>query len=288
MDNKGSLTIEIAIVLMVILLILGVMLTSFENTTDKVITAQERQNFEVLVNEMVDNIINNPGSPDNWYELKKGTPGLSIINEEGQTIPNSISWEKFVILGKNYKKLVDEGIFNSKIKTSMELIPQKSSISSVKIGSDYDSDNVYSVNRLVRCDFYKKYVIKDFQTPGKCNHNHDQTKNSCNPFKIFKGNIKKSDYYLLVDDSEKYDLKYFIDTTRVVKARDWQTANSNIIPLNDKINFYDDTSAVVFVHLDKPNAKAVLIKVPKNFDRDKLNYDYFRTNECQLVVKAIY
>ena len=56
----------------------------------------------------------------------------------------------------------------------------------------------------------------------------------------------------------------------------------------DKFDFYDDTSAIVFVHLDKAKTKAVIVSVPKNFDKDKLNYDYFITNECNLILKAWY
>ncbi len=288
MDSKGNITIELAIVLILIILIVGVALSAFENSSEKIITAQERENMEILVSEAVDNLVNNPGSPDNWFEISKGTPGLAIINEEGQVIPNSVSWPKFCALGDNYKKLVDEKLFNSKIKSSMELIPQKSSVSSVKIGSNKESNNVYSVNRLVKCEFYKKYVIKDFQNEGKCNRNHNPEDYSCNYFKIFKGNLKKSNYYLLIDDGQKYKLKYMIDTTRVVKARPWYTASSNKIFINDEINFYDDTSAIVFIHFDQPKAKALLVSVPKNFDRSKLTYDYFRTNDCQFVLKAWY
>ena len=287
-DNKGSVTIEIALILIVVLLIMGVILKSTENATDKIIQAQEDENTETLLVEIVDNLINNPGTPDNWQEKLKGTIGLAIVNEDGQTIPNSVSWEKFTVLGQNYRKLVDENIFDSKIKSSMELIPQKSSISSIKIGSQDESINVYTVNRLVKCDFYKKYVLKDFQNEGKCNRNHDQNFSSCNYFKVFESNLKKSDFYLLIDDGEKYNLKYFVDTTRVVKEKTWQTTTSDIIYLNDKFSFYDDTSAVVFIHFDKPHPKALLVSVPKNFDKDKLNYDYFRTNDCQFVLKAWY
>ena len=288
MDTKGSITIELAIVLIFIVLIVGVMLSAFENSSEKVITAQEMEYMETLTTEVVDNLVNNQGSPDNWYDISKGTPGLAIINEEEQVIPNSISLHKFCALGDNYKKLVDEKLFNSKIKSSMELIPQKSSISSVKIGSKDTANYVYSVNRLVKCDFYKKYVIKDFQNGGKCRHNHDQNSYSCNYFKIFKGNVKKSDFYLLIDDSQKYKLKYMIDTTRVVKQRPWQTTSSNKIFLNNEINFYDDTSAVVFIHFNQPKTKALLVSVPKNFDYKKLNYDYFRTNDCHFILKAWY
>lgn len=288
MDTNGNLIIEIAIAAVIILLICGAILTSFENTTNKIVSAQEKENMETLISEVVDNLINNPGIPDNWFEISKGTPGLAITNEEGEIIPNSVSYPKFIALGENYKKLMDERLFKSNIHTSLELIPNKSTVSSVKIGSNDDSDNVYSVNRLVKCDFYKKFVIKDFKNEGKCNHNHDQAKTSCNYFKVFEGNLKRTDYYLLVDDSQKYDLKYTIGTTRVVKQMPWETTMSDCIYLNNKIEFYDDTDAIVFIHFNQPKAKVVLVGVPKNFDEDKLEYDYFRTNDCQLTLKAWY
>ena len=288
MDTNGNLIIEIAIAAVIILLICGVILTSFENTTNKIVSAQEKENMETLISEVVDNLINNPGIPDNWFEISKGTPGLAITNEEGEIIPNSVSYQKFIALGENYKKLMDERLFKSNIHTSLELIPKNSTVSSVKIGSNDDSNDVYSVNRLVKCDFYKKFVIKDFKNEGKCNHDHDQAKTSCNYFKVFEGNLKRTDYYLLVDDSQKYDLKYTIGTTRVVKQMPWETTMSDCIYLNNKIEFYDDTDAIVFIHFNQPKAKVVLVGVPKNFDEDKLEYDYFRTNDCQLTLKAWY
>ena len=288
MDTNGSLIMEIAIAAVIILLIVGVILTSFGNASNKIVSLQEKENMETLISETVDNLINNPGMPDNWFEINKGTPGLAIVNEEGEIISNSVSYEKFMALGENYKKLIDEKLFKSKIHTSLELMPEKSSISSVKIGSNDDANDVYSVNRLVKCDFYRKYVIRDFKNEGKCNHNHDQTEASCNYFKIFEGNLKKSNYYLLVDDSQQYDLKYTIGSTRVVKQMPWENAMSDCIYLNNKIEFYDDSDAIVFIHFNQPKAKAILIGVPKNFDEDKLEYDYFTTNDCRLILRAWY
>lgn len=288
MDNRGNMAIEIAIVLMITLMITGIVLNASELMTSKAVKSQETQNTEMMIAEMVDNLVNNPGTPDNWEEYGKGTPGLAIINEEGDVIPNSVSYSKFMALKNNYKKLVDDKLFNSKVKTSLELIPQESSISSVKIGDVNENGNVHSVNRLVKCDFFKKFVIKDFQYGGKCNHKHSQSHHSCNYFKVFKGNLRSSNYYLLIDSKQKDDLEYIIDTTRVVKGRYWENPGSDKIYLNDKINFYDDTSAVVFIHFNKPNVKAVLVSVPKNFNMHNLNYDYFRTNDCNLILKAWY
>lgn len=288
MDNKGNIVAEIAIVLIVILMISAIVLNLSENITNKALKTSETENTEIMIAEVIDNLINNPGTPDNWNEYEKGTPGLAIVNEHGEIIPNSVSYEKFSVLGKNYKKLVKDKIFNSKIKTSMELIPHESSISSVKIGEKDENGNIFSANRLVKCDFFKKFVIKDFRNEGKCNHGHKQSSHSCNYFKIFKGNIKKSDYYLVIDKDEKSKLQYMVDTTRIVKSRFWESPSSDIIYLNDKISFYDDTSAVVFIHFNKANAKAVLISVPKTFKINSLNYDYFRTNDCELILKAWY
>lgn len=280
--------IEVTIILITILMVLGLVLTSMENANEKVMKTQEINNMEKLTSEVVDNLINNPGIPDNWYEHESGTPGLAIVNDGGQVIPNSVSYTKFVVLGKNYNKLIYEKLFDSKIHSSLELNPHKSSISSVKIGESEKGNNIYSINRLVKCDFFKSYVLKNFQNMGKCNKHHNPDKCSCNYFKVFPGNLRKSDFYLLIDDDENYDLKYFVDTTRVVKDRDWETPDSDTIYLNDKIDFYDDNSAVVFVHLNKPHAKAVLVSVPKSFDKSYLDYDYFRTNDCELRLTAWY
>lgn len=282
----SSSLLEVSIILIFILLIFGAILTSVENSTEKVIKAQEVNNMEKMLSEFVDNLINNPGVPENWNEYGKGTPGLAIINDGGQIVPNSVSYAKLIALGSDYDKLVTEKLFTSKIKTSMELQPQKSTISSVKIGEYETGDSIFSITRLVKCDFYKSYVLKDFQNDGKCNRNHPQEKNSCQYFKIFPGNLKKSDYYLLIDNEERYDLKYIVETTRVVKERYWQSPISDVIYLNDEIEFYDDKSAVVFVHMNKENPKALIVSVPKNFDKEYLEYDYFTTNECKLIVKA--
>lgn len=276
--------IEISIVLVVILMIFGVILSSAENMNEKIIKTQESNNMEKMMSEVSDNLINNPGFPDNWNEYEKGTPGLAIVNDGGQTVPNSVSYSKLIALGKNYDDLVYDKLFDGQIHTSIELKPHESSIASVKIGDYEEGNSIFSINRLVKCDFYKNYVLKDFQNEGKCNKHHSQSENSCNYFKIFKGNVKKSDYYLILDNSEKHDIKYMIDTTRVVKERYWQTPTSDVIYLNNEIEFYDDTSAVVFVHLNKPHAKAFIISVPKDFDDNFLEYDYFKTSECEFIM----
>lgn len=286
MDSKGSSIIEISIILIVIVMVFGIALSSSEMMMQKMSKMTEVENMEVKLSQTVDNLINNPGDY-NWAKYNKN-PGLAIVNEGGEIIPNSVSYSSFIALGSDYDKFVSKKMFDGKIKSSIELIPQDSAISSVKIGSDGNGDTIYSVHRLVKCDFYKRYVIKDFHNTGKCNHNHDNATHSCNYFKVFKQNLKKSDYYILIDDDEINRVNYFVDTTQNRNFGGWNLADKNKIYLNDRIDFYNDTSEIVFIHFDKKDAGAVLVSVPKNFDKRNLNYDYFRTNDCELILKAWY
>ena len=57
MDNQGSSTIEIAIILIIILMIFGVILSSIENSQNKVIKAEEINNIEKMTSEYMDNLI---------------------------------------------------------------------------------------------------------------------------------------------------------------------------------------------------------------------------------------
>lgn len=288
MDNRGNFTLEILVVAIVIILILGIISLAAEISSEKISKSVESDNIEKTINEVCDSLINSPGVPQNWENFKATRVGLAIINEYDNVIPNSVSYFKLVELGKDYDNLVTKKIFNNKFQSSMELIPYETSISSVKIGHDANAKNIHSVNRVVKCDFYKNFVIKDFQNDGKCNHDHKQDEYSCNYFKLFEKNLRTSDYYLVIDDSEKNSVKYSIDTTHF-KDYNGKLASKTVIHLNDELSSLfevNDTSSVVFIHFDKKDTKAVLVSVPKDFDKSKLKYDYFTTQTCEFILKA--
>lgn len=289
MDNRGNITFEIMVVALIILLILGIIAFASEVASEKISKSVENNNIEKTITETADYLINNPGIPPNWDDFKSKRVGLAIFNEDDNVISSSVSYFKLIELGKDYDKLVKKKLFDDKFESSMELIPFKTSISSVKIGSKDSGDNIYSVNRIVKCDFFKKYVEKDFTIEGKCNHNHNPKDYSCNYFKLFKKNLRNFDYYLLLDDSEKYNVKYSYDTTHFKALGDGKTVTNTRIYLNNELEstFNDDeSSSIIFVHFNKKNTKAVLVNVPKDFDKSKLEYDYFITQPCTFIIKA--
>ena len=64
----SSSILEVSIILVFILLIFGAVLTSVENSTEKVIKAQEDNNMEKTLKELNDKLINNPSVPKNSEE----------------------------------------------------------------------------------------------------------------------------------------------------------------------------------------------------------------------------
>ncbi len=289
MDNRGNFTLEIVVVGIIILMILGVAALASEVSHEKISKSVEDNNIEKTISEIADTLINDPGTPIVWEDYKPKRVGLAIINEEENIIMNSVSYFKFLELGRDYDNLVTKKLFNNKFHSNMELKAYDTSISSVKIGStETEDNNVFSVTRVVKCDFFKKYVICDFLNDGKCNHNHNQKDHSCNYIKIFPKNLKKMDYYLLIDDSENLQCEYSIDTTHFKSYNGKKVTNTEIYLNNDLKNLFEgnDTSSIVFIHFNKKAAKAVLVAVPKEFDKNKLNYNYFTTQTCDFTIKA--
>ena len=69
MDSQGSLTIEIAIVMIIIVLIISVLASITYETNEKITTSIPNQNSEKFLDESLDNLINNPGFPPHWEKI---------------------------------------------------------------------------------------------------------------------------------------------------------------------------------------------------------------------------
>ena len=165
MDSRGNFTLEIVVIGIIIVLILGMISFAFEASGDKLSKSVENQNIEKIISESCDNLINNPGIPQNWEDFKAKRVGLAIVNGEDNVVPNSVSYYKLVELGKDYDRLVEKGLFDNNFKSSMELVPYKTSISSVKIGESSelriailltDLLNVISLKNILYVTFHLK------------------------------------------------------------------------------------------------------------------------------------
>ena len=283
MDDRGTAAFEIIVLLTVIVLAVGLVVNFTEKTTERLEDEIVEDNIAKTANEFVDNIISNPGVPENWERLgnlKNVEVGIGIIDENNRTMANSVSYEKLLSLNANYRQQVDEKTFNNQYKTSLIISPIDSTVPAISSGENINSP-LYTVNRIITCDFYKRFTVNDFQTDGKCNSYHI-TPHACTHFKVFRSWLKTTDYYLLFDTDSYREYRWSISSTQIGDIS--KSAASDVIYLNPEIEKKTilDTNGAMFIHINQKDAKAVLAGVPKDFDKSKLEYDYFIPKECEL------
>lgn len=285
-DNKGMMTGEIIILLILIILIFGIIANFTEKTNDKITEKISSENIDKKAIEFCDNLINNPGTPKNWQELKNKNNiiiGLALVDENNASVVNSIDYSKLMALSADYDKLVNKKVFDEQYKSSIILTPLTGNVPKIQLGDD-DLKNPITVNRIVSCDFFKKYQINSFKKDGECNQYHITT-HSCNHFKVFKSWLKKMDYYLLFDKNSYKDYYWSIDSTQIIGIA--KKADSEKIYLNPTIDgkIFLVNNGIMFIHINQENPKAIVVAVPKNFDKNKLYYDYFVPTQCNLKIQ---
>ena len=271
-DSKGSIfSTDLILTLFLFILILGIVANITDSSNEKIINPLEIAELERLSGEVVDNLINNPGTPSHWEKLSdygNVRPGLAIENNEDKPIINTISYEKIKILENNqYNSLIGEKIFNKKIKSSIAIYPIDCEISPIIIGDKIDNSNVnisniVVVNRTIKCDFYNRLAIvsmasdkiftdlsensngKIIEDNGKstlCNHktinnsNHSNIGNYywiCKEFRLTKKDLENKKYYLLFDDNSINNDNYWIlDNTKAISTVE-NSINREKIDLN--------------------------------------------------------
>ena len=291
-DKKGNIfSMELILVIFIFLMTISIITSLSENTSEKITDSIEFNHLKKISEEGLDNLINNPGSPNNWEKLgnlNNVISGLAILNSDNKTIKNSVSYDKIKKLENSYDLLIGKNIFYNQIKSSISLYQINNKIPPLFFGDKDESGDVISITRFVKCDYLSKYVLVDFGQSHTCNQNHEPSY-SCGYFKIYNSYLKEFDYYLLVDDDFVNKLEYSIDDTHLMDLN-FKKVNSNKIYLNDIIldKLKNNNSGIFFIHLNNNNPKSVVISIPKDLDKDYLVYDYFILNDCKLIFKTWY
>ncbi|MCC7554194.1 MAG: hypothetical protein KO202_06900 [Methanobacteriaceae archaeon] len=287
-DKKGNIfSIELILVIFMFIFTIGIITSLTNSTSEKISSEIDKNHIEKITTESLDNLLNNPGKPSNWENLSNLnsiSPGLAILNTDNKTIKNTISYDKLKHLENSYDLLITNKVFSNKIKSSIAIYPLNSEIQPSFYGDSDERTNVFPINRLVKCDYFSKYVLVNFNENHECNKNHDLNY-SCGYFKIYNSYLEENDYYLLT--AEK-DLYYSIDNTKEF--------NNEFKKINNKIYLNDiltdslkyNNSGIFFIHLKSENPEAILIAIPKDFEKNYLIYDYFRITDCKLIFKTWY
>ena len=349
-DQYGLLySSELLLSIILLIFIIGVVANLSDGLNEKILSEEEIASLEAIAIESSDYLLNNPGNPENWEEddgLKNGIvskniiPGLAIKNknvENGEfysesasdemIMSNEISYNKLIKIKNNYDSLVDRNLFNDSVISSMAIYPLNSEIRPIEMGYDFDDENdnvndnnIVTVNRTVKCDFYSNFVVynfNDFELFGDdynkdmfCNHdsnpnltNHSNEGKSlwlCKNFRVYKESLDEYNYYLISDESVKDTGTYWILESINRTSENEKILIQEVIDLNPLLmeDLENSSDEIYSIHFNVPKNRAndfktVLVAIPKNMtdvliSNDGLNYDYFRVQDVNFVLKAVY
>ena len=349
-DQYGLLySSELLLSIILLIFIIGVVANLSDGLNEKILSEEEISSLEAIAIESSDYLLNNPGNPENWEDdegLKNGIvskniiPGLAIKNknvENGEffdesasdemIMSNAISYNKLIKIKNNYDSLVDRNLFNDSVISSMAIYPLNSEIRPIEMGYDFDDENgnvndnnIVTVNRTVKCDFYSNFVVynfNDFELFGDdynkdkfCNHdtnpnltNHSNDGRSlwlCKSFRVYKESLDEYNYYLISDESVKDTDTYWILESINRTSENEKILIQEVIDLNPLLmeDLENSSDEIYSIHFNVPKNRAndfktVLVAIPKNMtdvliSNDGLNYDYFRVQDVNFVLKAGY
>ena len=347
-DQYGLLySSELLLSIILLIFIIGVVANLSDGLNEKILSEEEISSLEAIAIESSDYLLNNPGNPENWEDdegLKNGIvskniiPGLAIKNknvENGEffdesasdemIMSNAISYNKLIKIKNNYDSLVDRNLFNDSVKSSMAIYPLNSQIRPIEMGYDFGNENdnvndnnIVTVNRTVKCDFYSNFVVYNFNdfelfgddynkdmfcnhdtNPNLTNHSNDgRTLWLCKSFRVYKESLDEYNYYLISDESVKDTGTYWILESINRTSENEKILIQEVIDLNPLLmeDLENSSDEIYSIHFNVPKNRAndfktVLVAIPKNMtdvliSNDGLNYDYFRVQDVNFVLKA--
>ncbi len=348
-DQYGLLySSELLLSIIVLIFIIAIIANLNDGINEKMLSEEELSSLESIAIKSSDYLLNNPGNPENWEEddgldngivSKNIIPGLAIKNknvENGEffdesasdemIMSNTISYNKLMKIKNNYDSLVDENLFNNSVHSSMAIYPLNSEIRPIEMGYDFgnEDDNVndndiVTVNRTVKCDFYSNFVVYDFNDfelfgesfeDGLCNHdsnpnltnhvNNDESIWLCKNFRVYKKSLNDYNYYLISDESVKNTGTYCILESLNRTSENKKILNQEVIELNPFFleDLENSSGEIYSIHfnVDKNRVndfKTVLVAIPNNMSdvlisNGELNYDYFRVQDVTFILKVGY
>lgn len=345
-DQYGLLhSTELLLSIMLLLFIIATIANLSDSLNEKILNEEEFNTLETIAIESSDYLLNNPGNPENWEEddgLDNGIvshniiPGLAVKKKkmdngefysesesDEMIMSNSISYYKLIKVKNNYDTLIDRNLLNGSYQSKMAIYPLKTKIGPLVMGNlddNINDINIAVVNRTVKCDYYSRFVLydfNDFELSGDdhdeeeiCNHdtnpnltNHSNDERSlwlCKNFRVYKKSLENYDYYLISDESIKNSNAYWILESLNRTNDNEERLDREIIDLNpffnnDLENSSEDIYSIHF-NVDKNNIndfKTVLVAIPKNMTNDlmsnnQLKYDYFKVQDVNFVMKMSY
>ena len=253
MDRRGQVfTIDAMFALVLLTVIIGMSANAMDIAGNKIYDYSTGTFLDRIANDAADILINTPGSPENWEEIKYGmsiTPGLAKYEiGKKRVVSNTLSMRKIARL-KNEPEILTKMLPES---TSYNLIiyPTDPSLPIIVVQNQTPTDNIGDitvVNRTILYDYEQMdiylsikpdiynensesaYVCTHINMEGQDHVRPDFNKSKsgwiCAPFTINMNDITSKDFYLLTDPND-LNVNYAYNSTWIIDTPDNKILNS--------------------------------------------------------------
>ena len=252
MDRRGqAFTIDAMFALIILTVIIGISADAMDIAGNKIYDYSTENSLDRIANDAADILINTPGSPENWEEIKYGTritPGLAKYEIGKGVVRNTLSMRKISRLKKEPEMLTR--MLPESTSYNLMIYPTDPSIPIFVVQNQTPSNNIGDitvVNRTILYDYelmdiylsikpdiYNKngesgYVCTHMNMEGHDHRRPDFNKSKsgwiCAPFTINMEDINSKDFYLLTD-SNVMNENYTDNSTWIIDTPDNKILNA--------------------------------------------------------------
>jgi len=301
LDARGqAFTIDVMLALILLTVIIGISADAMDITGNKLYDYSTETSLSRIANNIADILINTPGIPENWEDIKYSTyitPGLAKYEiGKKRVISNTLSMKKMMRLKKEPEILTK--ILPESTSYNLMIYPTDPSIPILTIQNQTpsrDISDIIVVNRTILYDYelMDTYLsIKPDIYNGKiesgylCTHinmgdydhkrpdfNKSKSGWLCSPFTINMEDITSKDFYLLTDQN-LLNRNYSYETTRWIidtpdnKIIDSQKFTSKPVNINSIIlNLSNKNIQTFILHISisdiEKHFNTYIVSVPK-------------------------
>lgn len=249
MNNKGQISMELLLYLVVITIIMSLIIFTLETVDDNQVTRINNKELTNILDDTLETLIKDSGTPYNWEKLDNNQ--IRVIGLKSN-YNNKISYEKLIKLKNNnqlFNNYFPDGI-SYELTLSPKYDPKK--VMTIAGSSLSGKKQILSKSEVVLLDY--GYNITQFTKHNKteeCYYNHDSNW-TCISFTISKELLNEGTYYIITN----LNIEYILSNTYSENITDISSQSANIN--NQLKQLIKDENETIQIHINNPNSTYIV------------------------------
>ncbi|MDO5851062.1 MAG: hypothetical protein Q4Q23_01085 [Methanobacteriaceae archaeon] len=273
MDTRGQiLSVNLLLMIIFIIIIIGVIIMLSFHINNRLIQDNGNYAIEHTSDEIIDTLINTPGSNDNWqYEYNEDiVPGLVVFDTQfNKTYSGILDIDKINMLKSNPNLMYN--LISQGSSYNLKLVPIDYGEEIIIHNGISNGKNVISLSRPVFIDYGINHIDIIDDVNSTCPLGHDNSW-CCKPV-VFYSDLLDDGVYYFLDDGHKFLIS---DADEIIVDN-----SDTIYDLNDVIKRHEvNKTSTLWIHDSNLNTYSQIVYDNKKYDMDKVPFysDFLKYN----------